>query len=159
MHCEVRAESTGQRACHPGIIFENNNTLCHKTPVFQPVVNGGRQRRLGLRGGLGIPQLHRHLLFQVAIRNQTTGEQGPFLIAARMLQPEASRSSSAGSRPFLQPAPALSGRRMRAACLLQRVSETSLKGPLPFPVPELFSPVAGGTLQTWPTGFRSVYLL
>src|SRR5271166_737587 len=47
----------------------------------------------------------------------------------------------------------------KAACLPRRVSETSLKGLLPFPVPEQFSPVAAGTLQTWPTGFHSTSIV
>src|SRR5438309_11070580 len=76
-----------------------------------------------------------------------------------MLRPGASRFSSAESRLFLLPVPTPSGRWKRVACLLQRAPVTSLKGPLPFPVPEQFSPVAGDTLQTWATGFApSVYL-
>src|SRR5579872_370268 len=72
-----------------------------------------------------------------------------------MVRLAASRSSSAESRLCLPHVPVPSDRRKKAACPLQRASETSPKGPLPFPVPEQFAPVAGGTLQTWPTEFRS----
>jgi hypothetical protein len=73
-----------------------------------------------------------------------------------MVQPEASRSSSAEFLLFLPPVPIPSGRLKKAACLLRTVSETSPEGLLPFPVPEQSSPVAGGTLQTLATGFCSV---
>src|SRR5579872_3057323 len=70
-----------------------------------------------------------------------------------MVRLGASRSSSAESQLFLPHVPVPSGRRMKAACPLQTASEISPKGPLLFPVPEQFAPVAGDTLQTWPTGF------
>jgi len=73
-----------------------------------------------------------------------------------MVQPEASRSSSAEFLLFLPPVPIPSGRLKKAACLLRTVSETSPEGLRPFPVPEQSSPVAGGTLQTLATGFCSV---
>src|SRR5262244_1053099 len=70
---------------------------------------------------------------------QATGAQAPFHSAARMVPP----------------APTLSGTRWRVAYLLRRGLEISLTGRRPSPVPELSSPVAGGTLQIWPTEFRS----
>ena len=79
--------------------------------------------------------------------------------AVRMVRLGASRSSSTGFQLFPPPVPTLSGRRKKAACLLQTVSKTSLKGPRRFPVPEQFSPVAGGTLQTLATGFSLRLLL
>src|SRR5579871_5153603 len=42
---------------------------------------------------------------------------------------------------------------MKAASLLQRALRISPEGFRPAPVPEQFSPVAGDTLQIWPTGF------
>src|SRR5204862_6122957 len=90
---------------------------------------------------------------------RATGVQATFPSAVRMVQLGASRSSSAGSQLFLPPVPTLSGKRKKAACLLQTMSETSLKGLLPFPAPEQFSLVAGGTLQTWATGFSLRLLL
>src|ERR1039458_2255432 len=123
------------------------------------VVNGGRRHRTRAAGWLGKPLHHRHL--KLPNRGQRyarlTGVQTTFLSALRMVQLEASRSSSAEFRLFLLLVPVPSGMRKKAACLLQAVSETSPKGLLPFPVPEQSFPVAGGTLQTLATGFRSVF--
>src|SRR5579864_3206706 len=76
---------------------------------------------------------------------------------ARRVRLEASRFSSAGSQLCPQPVPILSGRRKRAACLPQTASETSPEERLLFPVPEQSFPVAGDTLQTWPTGICSCF--
>jgi hypothetical protein len=158
MNRKVRAESTSQSSGHFRIFLKNDYALRHNSPESSTVVNGGRRHWTRAAGWLGKPLHHRHL--KLSNRGQKsprlTGGQATSLSALRMVQLEASRSSSAESRPYLPPVPVLSGRKKRAACLLQTVSEISPKGLLPFPVPELFSPVAGGTLQTWPTGFRSV---
>ena len=64
MYCEMRSQSTCQRVGHSGIIFENNNTLSHRTPVLQPVVNGGRQRwtrAAGWAGNATTPQTSKAL--------------------------------------------------------------------------------------------------
>src|SRR5436190_1761047 len=75
------------------------------------------------------------------------------LSAVRTVQPEASRSSSAGFRLFPRPAPVPSDMRKTTACLLQTVSAIFPKALRLFPVPEQSSLTAGGTLQTWATGF------
>src|SRR5690348_11039308 len=82
-----------------------------------------------------------------------TGALAIFRSAARRVRPGAFRSSSAEFQLCPPPAPILSCTRKTTACPLQTVSAIFLKGLLPFRVPELFSPVAGGTLQIWPTGF------
>src|SRR5579859_2870026 len=81
-----------------------------------------------------------------------TGALAIFLSAARRVRPGAFHFSSAEFQLCLPPAPILSCTRKTTACPLQTVSAIFLKGLLPFRVPELFSPVAGGTLQIWPTG-------
>ena len=157
MHGKMRAESTGNRPGNARIFFKKHNTVSHRTPDLY-VVNGLRQRSTKAAGWLGkttTPQTASLILESL----QLTGGSAPFRSAARMVRLGASRSFSAESQLFLLPVPVPSGMRKKAACPLRTVSETSLKGLLPFPVPEQFAPVAGGTLQTWPTGIRSVLIL
>ena len=86
----------------------------------------------------------------------TTGGLVPCRRAARMVRAGGSRFSSREFQPFPPPVRVLSGMRKKAASPLQRVSAIFLEGLLPSPAPEQFSPVAGGTPQIWPTGFRSL---
>src|SRR5580692_11046303 len=150
VHRKVSAEFTGQRSGHPRVLFENDYTLCHNSPDLSTFVNGGRQHRTGAAGWLREPQLHRHR--KLPNRGQNSARLNAvlatFLSALRRVQLEASRSSSTEFQLFLPPAPVLSGKPKKVACLLQTVSATFLKGLLPFPVPEQFASVAGGTLQT-----------
>src|ERR1700692_2915642 len=149
----MRAKSTGQGPRYPRILLKDNHILDHCSP-FQPSSTADVNIRLGLRGGLNTttPQTSKTLESRPEI-HPPSGVQATFLSAVRTVQLEASHSFSAGSRLFLPPVPIPCGRRKKAASLLRTVSEISPKGPLPFPVPEQFSPVAEGTLQTWATGF------
>src|SRR3954468_6325734 len=92
------------------------------------------------------------------LKRKVSGASAPFQSAARKVRPGASRFSSAESRPFLPLLPTPCGKPTKAAYLLRRASGTFPREPLPSRVPEQSSPVAGDTLQTWPTGIRSVSL-
>src|SRR3954469_14745774 len=108
-------------------------------------MTAGHRRSTKLRGGweTTTPQAA-----TVIPSRGLTGVQTPCPTAARKVRIGTSRSSSAESQLCLLLVPALFCTRKRAACLLQTASAIFLKGPLPFPVPEQFSPVAGDTLQT-----------
>src|SRR6266852_3136257 len=80
-----------------------------------------------------------------------TSGPAPFRSEARMLQPGAYRSASAGFPPCLPLLPVPCGRQRKAAFPPQKASEI-FPGALPlFPVPEQSSPDAGGSLQIWAT--------
>src|ERR1700722_20347551 len=148
----MRAEATGQRSRHPRILLQDNYTLNHTSPNLQPSSTADVNVGLGLRSGLKYYNSTDIYRLESRGSNTTlTGVPASFLPAARMVQLEASRSSSAGSRPFLPLVPIPCGRLKKGAFPLRRVSETFPKGLLPFPAPEQFSPVAGGTPQTWAT--------
>src|SRR5258708_19689575 len=68
----------------------------------------------------------------------------------RTVQFAAFRSVLTESQLSLPLPPIVFGRLRKVACLLQIASETSPAEPRLFPVPELFSPDAQGTLQTSP---------
>ena len=154
MHCKMWAEATGQGPGHFRIFLENDYALSHTSPDLQPSSTTYVDIRLGLRGGWENHNSTDIQSSRVAIRNpHSTVVRPTFPSAVRMVQLEASRSFSAESQLFPPPVRVLSGRRKKAACLLRTASETSPEGLLPFPVPEQFSPVAGGTLQILATGF------
>ena len=146
-------KSTGQGPGQARILFENDYALSHKSPS-STVVNGGRQRWTRAAGWLGkttTPQTA-----YILESPTTSGGLVPCRPAARMVRAGGSRFSSREFQLFPPLARVLSGMRKKAAFPLQRVSAIFREGLRPSPAPEQFSPVAGGTLQIWPTGFRSL---
>src|SRR4029077_8941455 len=118
----------------------------YTSPDLESSSTAGRRLSTRLRGGW---ENHNATdSYWIPESRQLTGDWMPSLPTARMVRPGVSRSSSAGLLLYLPPAPVPSGRRKKAAFLLQRASETFPGEPLPSPVPELFFPVAGDTLQT-----------
>src|SRR4029077_481300 len=79
----------------------------------------------------------------------------PSLSSARTFPVGACRFCSEGFQLCLLPAPVPCDRPRKVACLLRRASGTFPEELLPFQAPERSFLVAQGTLQTWPTGFRS----
>src|SRR5713226_2444180 len=117
-------------------------------PLNFTVVYGGP----GLRQPHGGESCRRRSSYERRRRCQRlTSGPAPFRSEARMLQPGAYRSASAGFPPCLPLLPVPCGRQRKAAFPPQKASEIFL-GALPlFPVPEQSSPDAGGSLQIWAT--------
>src|SRR5579863_6468135 len=78
-----------------------------------------------------------------------------FRLRAQTTQPGVSRSASAGFPLCLLPAPILSGKWRKVACLPQKALGTFPRALRPFQVPARSFPNAGGNLQISPTGLCS----
>src|SRR5207248_512794 len=79
----------------------------------------------------------------------TTRVLASFQSGTRTARPGVSHSVSAEFLPCLRLPPAPYGTTRKAAYLPRRASETFPEALRPFPVPEQFSPGAGGNLQIW----------
>src|SRR4030081_545702 len=112
------AESSGQGPRYVRIFLKDDYTLIHTSPDFQTSSTADVNVRLGLWGGWETTTPQTSKLESRSEIRTTSGVQATFLSAARMVRPGAFRSSSAGSRLSLPPAPTLSGTRLRAACPL-----------------------------------------
>jgi len=151
LYREMRPQAPGQMPGQFEVLFQNNYALRHITPEISTVVNGTASARLGLRDGW---ENHDSTDNRYIYLNRVPNDaQAPFRPTVRMVRLEASRFSSAEFQLFLPPRLILCGSRSKAACLLQTASAISPERLHLAPVPEQSFPVAGDTLQIWPTGF------